>query len=135
MYCFSYFTPGAPLAGFIVRAFDPGVGREPEDVGYDVTSADGLLALACPVTPGAFWQQREEDQCGRRLRLHVLDPRGKEIHQTDVVAKADPRQVIEVRVPVPMVMEPWSPAATNLIPAAGWKLLPELLQEYRASPR
>src|SRR4029450_12735155 len=53
---------------------------------------------------------------------------GKQIQQTDIMAPADPKQVIEVRIPVPAVPTPPSPRVIELPTATGLKLPPALLQ-------
>src|SRR3712207_148122 len=58
---------GARLAGFTVRAFDLDAAGEPKDLGYDITSANGLFALAYQTPLDTSRHQSKESQRGRRI--------------------------------------------------------------------
>ncbi|MBI3969614.1 MAG: hypothetical protein HY329_28560, partial [Chloroflexi bacterium] len=103
---------GAPLAGFTVRAFALDAGSQPRDLGYDLTDAAGRFALVYTVLHSAETSRATES----RLRLHVLDPQGTSIHQTEIPATAAQRQPVEIRIPVPASPERPSPKVADLAP-------------------
>ena len=117
----------APLAGYTVHAFDLDAGPEPKDLGFDITNTTELFTVThtAPRLEGA--DAGGENAPARELRLHIVDPNGEEIHQTEVQAKVGESQVVEIRVPVPEVPEPPSPSLQELDSTLQLQLPPALL--------
>ncbi|MCI0723916.1 MAG: peptidoglycan-binding protein, partial [Acidobacteria bacterium] len=116
----------APLAGYLVHAFDLDAGEEAKDLGFDITDARGLFSVAY-TTPRQESADEETNALERRLRLHISDPQGEEIYQAEIRITPDqPEVVVEVRVPVPEVSERPSPALEELNETLRLELPPEL---------
>jgi len=88
-----------PLSGYSVRAFDLDAGEEPLELGFDMTDARGLFSVVYTTSP-------KEPAVRRRLRLHVIDSEGEEIHRTEVQVTPDQAETVDVSFPVPEVPEP-----------------------------
>lgn len=92
-----------PLVGFTVRAFDLDA-PDPTVLGHDIANAEGLFLITYTAPRPPQPEEGEEPQVvTRRLRLHIVDPQGEEIHQAEIRAKAGVDEVTEIRVPVPEV--------------------------------
>jgi peptidoglycan hydrolase-like protein with peptidoglycan-binding domain len=111
-----------PLVPFSVRGFDLDAGNQPKDLGQDITNANGLFGLVYTTAPDT-----SPDASGRRLRLHILDVKGEEIHQTEITVATEAEQVMDIRVPVPAIPEPASPTLAEVSAAVQLPLPPQLL--------
>ncbi len=95
--------PGAPLAGYTVRAADLDAYPEPRELGYDISNKRGLFTLiytAAAKPPGA------EEAPARRLHLQIEAPQGEEIYQTEIEIKADQQKVLDILVPADKLPQP-----------------------------
>ena len=117
----------APLSGFTVSAFDLDAGPEPKELGFDITNVTGLFTVIYTAPRLEVLDGAGENVPVRRLRLHIIDPKGEEIHRTEVQPKIGEAQVVEIRVPVPEVPEPPSPSLQELDTTLQLQLPPELL--------
>jgi hypothetical protein len=109
-----------PLTGFAVHAFDLDVKPEPQDLAFATSDVDGLATLVYTPSHKAP-VDCEGHEATQHLRLHILDLESKEIHQTEV--HANPKETLEVRVPVPVASGPDSLTEINK------KLEPHLPEE------
>ncbi|MCB9102284.1 MAG: hypothetical protein H6632_22290 [Anaerolineales bacterium] len=108
---------GEPVVGYRVQAFDLADGET--DLGFDLSDAQGLFALS--------FVTAADDDAPRHLRLHVADPEGEEIHQTDIEVLPDQVEVIDISTPVPELPDPAAIGWQTLEEAAGFTTPPELL--------
>lgn len=104
---------GEPLSGYSVRSFDLDVGKEPVDLGFDITNARGLCTVVY-TTPQAPRREEGGEYPGRRLRLHIVDAQGQEIYMTEIRVAPDEQEIVEVRVAVPTIPELPSPSLEDL---------------------
>jgi len=75
---------GMPLVGFTVHGFDLDSQVEPQDLGSATTNGNGLFTLVYAMPLQLSQEKMAEGNCGRRLRLHVLDAQARELHQSEV---------------------------------------------------
>lgn len=120
-----------PLPRMIVHAFDLDAGPEPKDLGYDLTDAKGLFTVT--YTTKRPPRKPRKTTSRRRLRLHMLDRQRQEIHRTEIRTHADPRQIVEVRVPIPAVPEPPSPPLKEVAQKSKLKIPKPLLDTLAQS--
>lgn len=101
-----------PLAGYSAHTFDLESGAAaPDDLGQDVTDQEGQFTLVLILPRPA----PDDDQpVMRSLRMHVQNPAGEEIAQTDIQAQLDSATVMEIRIAVPATPEAPSPTVTEL---------------------
>ena len=97
---------GEPIVGYRVHAFD--LDRNERDLGVDGTDGQGFFTVVYTTA------KDESIEEGRRLRFVILDPQDKEIHRVDERVKADPQQVLTLRIPVPATPAPQSPKIEEL---------------------
>ncbi|MCI0627640.1 MAG: hypothetical protein L0387_39320 [Acidobacteria bacterium] len=98
---------GEPVVGYRVHAFD--LDRNERDLGVDVTDGQGFFTVVHTTA------KDESVVEGRRLRFVILDPQDQEIHRIEERVKADPQQVLILRIPVPAAPEPPSPKIEELL--------------------
>jgi hypothetical protein len=105
---------GMPLAGYAVRAYDLETGDPPTALGHEVT--DSAQFAFVYRTPREDPAEEGEDAGERRhrLRLDILDPQDKQIHETIVAARPGQQEVEEIRVPAPTAPEPPNPSIDEL---------------------
>lgn len=117
-----------PLKGFRVRAFDLEAGEEPNDLGYDTTDSLGRFAVAY-ITPRRILSEDEagdDEVSDRRLRLHILNPQGEEIHQVEIRIQPEQLELEVIRVSVPKLPEPADIPATELASTLDFNIPDEL---------
>ena len=117
-----------PLKGFRVHAFDLEAGEEPKDLGYDTTDSLGRFAVAY-ITPRRILSEDgagDNEVSDRRLRLHILNPQGEEIHQVEIRIQPEQLKLEVVRVSVPKFPEPADIPATELASTLDFNIPDEL---------
>lgn len=114
-------TTGAPMAGVTVRGFDLDA-NPAQELSYDISNGQGLFGLVYTTPPDGA-----PDENGRRLRLHILDRTGEDLHQTEQLFLNHDR-VLDIPVPLSAGSEPSSPRLAELGPTIGMDLPAPLVQ-------
>lgn len=122
-----------PLAGLTVHAVDLDAEGEPKDLGYDISDRRGrfVFVYIIPSQTPLEEEDRRQRQAERRIRLHILDPQGEEVHQTEIRVQPEQQEIIAVRVPVPETPEPADIAVMELASTLEFNI-PDGLTNYLA---
>ncbi|MDL2122821.1 MAG: peptidoglycan-binding protein [Deltaproteobacteria bacterium] len=103
-----------PLVSYMVRAFDLDAGETPEELGHVISDSRGRFTLSYPVLKSELPDEGSTNGPQKRLRLHIIDPQGEEIHQQEIRIKIVCKQVVKFEIPVPAPVEPPSPTLKEL---------------------
>lgn len=114
----------APVANYMVHAFDRDVEEDRADLGYDFSDADGLFTVSYIAPPMPTGEAPSE----RRLRLEIANPQGEVVHTLEEV-RARPAQETPVQVLLPQPAGPDEIDLTEVVSRVGVDL-PEELASY-----
>ena len=120
-------TANRPLQNLTVIGSDLDASPSPKDLGYDKTDSSGLFKIlyTTPKDPPAGANSR-------RIRLQIMNDQGTQIYQTEVLAKSDQAESIDLRIAVPAIDPPSSPAITAIASTVHVTLPPALLPSLEA---
>lgn len=110
------------LAGYRVRGFEVESGKKAADLGFDVTSRDGFFSLRYSrrVTPPTAKSPGQSTSTPpRRFALHIWNPGGEKIHETEIQAMQDDAEVVQIVVPMSADPRPQQPTISDVVKAAG----------------
>ncbi len=116
---------GEPLVSYTVQGFALDSDSEPRAVDNSITNSDGTFVLTYTTSTETSIATLSTES-SHRCRLHILNPQGQEIYQTEVEAKPEPR-IIEIRVLIPSVPEPPPPVLEKLAATLQLELPSDLL--------